>query len=227
METLSIYFHKDFDGLASAALLSKILEKSGTYLSYDYFPIDFDVRDEWLSHSLRRPAAVLDFFYHPEVSYFFDHHATSFIDHIHKVNYVETDTIILDTSFKSTPSILKYKFSTVFNFEPFKELIRWSDIIDNICIYDQSDTALPLQRFLPYYYYPSVDYTISLYKKYHDFSVVISYNPWKKENNPFHLGEMAKEYGGYGRENAGGILCKTHEEATVKMESIFKELIRR
>lgn len=158
MGKLHIYFHKDFDGIASAALLSNILEKLGRYSRFQYFPVDFDIRDAWLDRSIEKTAAVLDFFYHPEASFFFDHHTTSFLNPSHQLNFVETNEMLLDTSFKSTPSILKHKFNNIFDFSPYKELLRWSDIIDNADyesprdLYENHNQYILLNKIITYHY---------------------------------------------------------------------------
>jgi hypothetical protein len=301
MKKLSIYFHKDFDGLVSAAILTSILQDR--YLSFSYHPVDHDLKETWLQQSLDKPAAVLDFFYHPEATYFYDHHTISFIDPDHERQFKETDYKFVNPSFKSTPTILRYIYKDSFDFKPYAEIIKWSDIIDNadykspkdvydskgdyillnklithyckhedklveiipyimnnqikdylqkhklmlnrihneekkiidqykakvitennICIYDQSDTDLPLQRFLPYYYYPDIDYVFSIYMKKLNYALVISYNPWKN-NNPINLGEMARDFNGYGRKNVAGVLCKTHKEALSVISTISDKLL--
>ncbi|WP_088105871.1 hypothetical protein [Halalkalibacter urbisdiaboli] len=302
MDKLSIYFHKDFDGMVSAAILSSIFTKKYKDITFEYYPVDHDLKDNWLTISLEKPAAVLDFFYHQDATYYYDHHSISFLESSQAEAYEETQNTFVDTSFKSTPAILRYKFKDVFDFEPFDELLKWSDIIDNadyqspqeiydnrspylhlnklishyyqdktrlieiipyimkhqihsyleknhdllakiiekertivenfktkttlldnICVYDQSDVSIPFQRYLPYYYYPEVDYVCSIYRKYTHFAIVLSRNPWK-ENSLINLGDVVKKYGGYGRLNVAGVLCDTHQEATDLLETIIEQL---
>ena len=83
---MQILFHDDFDGAASAALLTVLLGNG----SQQYTPVDFDHALGWdqdVPTVVRSPVAntygaeafaVVDFLYHPAASVYFDHHLTSF-----------------------------------------------------------------------------------------------------------------------------------------------------
>lgn len=299
---LNIYFHRDFDGITSAALLTKIFTGLNMYDEFEYTPVDYDIKDKWLETGLKQPSAVLDFLYHPEAVYYFDHHTTSFIDEADKYSFVETDSRFWNPKFKSTPSLLEFKFKSYFNFYDYADLIKWSDIIDsaeysspkdlydynnpyillnklisyyysdtsrileileailcnkidlflskhlmiinkihenemkninlvkskmivsdNICFFDQSMVSIGFQRYLSYYFYPEIDYTIAIYKKAQNYSISVGYNPWKNEN-PIDLGEIATIYGGGGRHNVAGIITETHNGALTIAANICNAL---
>lgn len=301
MKTLHIYFHKDFDGIVSAAILKRVLSKKNLYDGFKLYPVDYNIMDNWLNEPLRKPSAVLDFLYHPDADYYYDHHTTSFLTEDIKNSYVNDRHHFWDPNFKSTPSLLKYKLQDMFDFQEYSTLLYWSDVIDsaeypspqtvydntekyilfnkliscfyknndffiesanqlieygvdflldkfesdlkklleeeshnllllkdkikvenNICIFDQSDYAIQYQRYLPYYYYPDIDFTIGIYRK-DKYSISIGYNPWKNSSN-IDLGSLAKSYGGGGRKNVAGILTNSKIEANQIVESIHLKL---
>ncbi len=80
-----IYFHNDFDGRASAAVMLAFLQSRGDKIEH-YVPVDFYLEKEWLREGFfktnklvsgrRNPAIVVDFPYHPAAAFWFDHHST-------------------------------------------------------------------------------------------------------------------------------------------------------
>jgi hypothetical protein len=49
-------------------------------------------------------------------------------------------------------------------------------------------------------------------------------NPWKKFQSR-NLGAIAMKYGGFGRQDVGGILVKTHYEAKSLVNLLIKDFI--
>ncbi|MHB8077244.1 hypothetical protein [Desulfosporosinus fructosivorans] len=158
MQKLNIFFHRDFDGLVSAAILTKILTLNGKFSDFDYHPVDYDSKDNWLNNRIASPCAVLDFLYHPDALYYFDHHNTSFLNKSLKDNFVEDNNHFWDPSFKSTPSLLKFKFKDQFDFERYSDLIEWANKIDSAEysspseIYDYKNTYIVLNKLITHYY---------------------------------------------------------------------------
>jgi len=154
---LHIYFHRDFDGIVSAALLATIFKKRGNFQQFIYKPVDFNIKNEWLSMKLEQPAAILDFFYHPDATYYFDHHESSISEQFFGKETVDDDYICLNTKFKSTPAILKYKFQSLFDFTAYQKILEWSDIIDNSeypspkDLYDNSEIYILLNKLISFY----------------------------------------------------------------------------
>lgn len=130
-----IYFHNDFDGGASAALMTEFLKSRGEGIK-NYFPIDYgEISDEkrWFSRKFKNPSVILDFLYHPAAIFWFDHHVTPFIKkdwqkkfradkrHCWGQNYPSAYHLILDS--------LKKNFDFQAN-RHFQEITYWADIID-------------------------------------------------------------------------------------------------
>lgn len=143
-----VYFHRDFDGLCAASLFSSIFFQIATILKLAenenlvYHPVDYDIKENWLESKLFKPNAVLDFLYHPEADWWFDHHFSSFLESNLKKKYKHTPSHFWSTKFCSCPSLIKYHFKTFWplfaNLKEFQKLIEsyskwieWSDIIDS------------------------------------------------------------------------------------------------
>ena len=50
----------------------------------DLQPVDYTLRDTWLSSELKKPCAIVDFLYHPQVDFWADHHQTSILTNAEK-----------------------------------------------------------------------------------------------------------------------------------------------
>lgn len=76
-----IFFHSPcFDGVASAVLAWDFLELRWGWSDCELRPVNYGVRDTWLSTPLPSNSAVVDFLFHPDAAFFADHHASSFLD---------------------------------------------------------------------------------------------------------------------------------------------------
>ncbi|TYP72371.1 hypothetical protein [Paenibacillus methanolicus] len=154
---LNIYFHRDFDGMAGAALLSEVFRTCRGFETFAYHPVDFHLKDEWLDMRLAQPAAVLDFFYHPDATYYYDHHDSPIAERFFGAPQLDELDRCLLLAMKSTPSILRYKFGDRFDFGRYAELVRWSDIIDN-CeyasprdLYESEEPYIRLNKLICYF----------------------------------------------------------------------------
>jgi hypothetical protein len=137
--------------------LTAIFKKLGKYQEFVYKPVDFDLKNDWLNMRLEQPAAILDFFYHPDASYYYDHHESSIAEQFFGTSAVDNEEMCLNTNFKSTPSILKYKFGLTFDFSAYSALLQWSDVIDN-CeytspkdLYDSQETYILVNKLICFY----------------------------------------------------------------------------
>lgn len=301
---LTIYYHKDFDGLVAANLLSSIMRELDIYNHFEYVPVDYDKKNSWNKVTLNKPCAIVDFLYHNDAEYYYDHHTTSFTAFPDKVNTNSTLNFCWDIAYKSTPSLLRNVYKELFDFTQYKEIIDWADIIDsaiytspmevynnknqyillnklimnfsseiiednleelrskifkfdlnqiigtydkkieqivnqekdvmerlkykmfvenNICFFDQSSENIQYQRYLPYYYFPDIDYTIGIFKKGDGYSISIGYNPWK-DNNNIDLGKLTEKYNGGGRYNIAGIIVNSIEDGFSIAKSIKSEI---
>jgi hypothetical protein len=78
LEPLTIHYHRDFDGMVSAAVLSVILaETRGETPTWR--SVNYDQRASWLDFEAGKHFAVVAFHFHPRAQYWFDHHPTTFL----------------------------------------------------------------------------------------------------------------------------------------------------
>ena len=65
-----IYFHCPcFDGIVSAALASDFLESRQGWHEVSLRGVNYHLKNESLAISLEKPAAVVDFLYHPDADF--------------------------------------------------------------------------------------------------------------------------------------------------------------
>lgn len=140
--TYDLYFHNDFDGWASAAVMLSFLEGRRDHVGH-FVPVDHDLQSQWIrddffvKHHLfkgkRFAPIVLDFPFHPGTAFWFDHHPTPFkkaewkkkfhedLSHIYRPRYFSCCHLayaMLKRNFKWCPP------------EHLKELAVWLDSID-------------------------------------------------------------------------------------------------
>src|SRR5271155_4749866 len=87
-----IYFHNDFDGRASAAVMLAFLRSRGDDIEH-FIPVKYDIipvgtKKQWLDDKFleknklfrgkHNPAIIVDFPYHPQAAFWFDHHLRPF-----------------------------------------------------------------------------------------------------------------------------------------------------
>ena len=73
-----IHYHRDFDGMVSAAVLATALrETRGETPAWS--SVNYDQRSDWDNFSARERFAIVDFHFHPRAEYWFDHHPTTFL----------------------------------------------------------------------------------------------------------------------------------------------------
>jgi hypothetical protein len=144
MSNLSVFFHKDFDGFVAAAFFLRINEASqligaaGVTLN----PVDYGLKAQWLKTPLLAPNVVIDFLYHPQADWWFDHHVSTFLNKRHELKYKNSEKQIWDVNSPSCAALIKRHLSNYNSLfldgeaferivENFSEWIQWSDIIDN------------------------------------------------------------------------------------------------
>ena len=72
----SIYYHRGFDGVASAALVLKWLRFEGQPERVNLRPVDYD--SPWTQTRLPGRSIVVDFMYHPDATQYWDPHDSTF-----------------------------------------------------------------------------------------------------------------------------------------------------
>jgi hypothetical protein len=129
---LCIHYHRDFDGMVSAAVLASILrERAGE--SPTWKGVNYDQRENWAEFEAGKRFAIVDFHFHPRAEYWFDHHPTTFLTEELRAQYKPTDRWRWDEASPSCPPLILRHAREHWNYVPpprFEEMARWSDIID-------------------------------------------------------------------------------------------------
>lgn len=137
-----VYFHNDFDGRASAAVMLAFLRSRGDDIER-FVPLGFDILPQWRDEEFfrkhkffrgrRNPAIVVDFPYHPKAVFWFDHHPTTFQKESWRKKFRPTKFRRCNPEYKSACHFAEASLKNGFGWKPpehFKELIKWLDIID-------------------------------------------------------------------------------------------------
>ena len=137
-----IYFHDDFDGRASAAVMLDFLNSRGDEIEH-FTHIDFDIQDQYFkdnffsSHKFfkgkRNPPIVVDFPYHPKTAFWFDHHTTAFKREDWKKQFHSSKNYRWDEHYPSCCHFIVNSLLKDFGYKPSKiilELAKWLDVID-------------------------------------------------------------------------------------------------
>jgi hypothetical protein len=126
-KTLNLYFHsRCFDGVVSAALVTDCLRD---YNDYNYFPVNYHLKNEWLSTTLESPSCIVDFLYHHNADLFWDHHDTTFLHNDVEKDYNKRTGryIKWDPTKESCAELIFETFN-----KPAKHdrIVKWAHIID-------------------------------------------------------------------------------------------------
>jgi len=129
---LRIHYHRDFDGMVSAAVLATLLrELIGEEIAWS--SVNYDQRTHWEDFSKGRRFAIVDFHFHPRAEYWFDHHPTTFLSPELRAQYAPSDRWQWDETSPSCPPLILRHGRQHWGLEPserFLEMARWSDIVD-------------------------------------------------------------------------------------------------
>lgn len=130
-----IYFHHDFDGTVCAALLWQFFRSRGDEVvalePVSYHP---NLKKEWPLFSFKRPFVVVDFCYHPQADWWFDHHATAFLKKKWRQRYRNDTQHHLDANFPSCYGLIADFLKRTYRFNPsrqLKNILPWADRIDS------------------------------------------------------------------------------------------------
>lgn len=140
--TYDIYFHNDFDGRASAAVVLAFLRSRGDNIAH-YVPVDFYLLPQWTHekffelHKLfkgkRYPAIVVDFPYHPAAAWWFDHHETPFRKPGWEKRFVPDARHMVAPDYPSCCHAVYDSLKKNFGWrapQHFRSLVKWLDVID-------------------------------------------------------------------------------------------------
>ena len=75
-QTLCIHYHRDFDGMVSAAVLATALRAAEREREVRWSSVNYDRRANWEHFGEDQRFAIVDFHFHPRAEYWFDHHPT-------------------------------------------------------------------------------------------------------------------------------------------------------
>lgn len=131
--TYDLYFHNDFDGIASAAVLLSFFESHGDRVK-NFVPLNFDVKPTWASRTFARPAALLDFPYHPRATWWFDHHDDPFMLPAWKREFRPSPERQYKSNYPSCCGMVLDHLENTFGFKPprhIRALAKRLDVIDS------------------------------------------------------------------------------------------------
>jgi hypothetical protein len=143
-EDLTVYLHFPcFDGVISAVLACEYLERKHGWKTGQIVPVNYSERETWTTRPLDKPAAVVDFLYHPDADFWADHHQTTFL-----TPELEADakrrasaSLLYDVGASSCAEVI-WRKSFRFLREPrFREMVEWARRIDG-ARYDSVEEAV-------------------------------------------------------------------------------------
>ena len=137
-----IYFHNDFDGRASAAVMLAFLRGRGDDIEH-YVPVKYDIIPKWMDeqflakHNLfkgkHNPAIIVDFPYHPGTTFWFDHHLSPFRKEGWEKKFKADRFRRYNDTYRSACHLAYDSLKKDFAWKPpahLEELVKWLDIID-------------------------------------------------------------------------------------------------
>jgi len=128
---LTIHYHRDFDGMVSAAILAHCLRARGE--DPRWAGLNYDQRANWDAFQAGQRFAIVDFHFHPRALYWFDHHPTTFLTSELRAQYAPSERWQWDETSPSCPPLILRHAEQHWGLVPserFLEMARWSDVID-------------------------------------------------------------------------------------------------
>jgi hypothetical protein len=130
-----LLFHSPcFDGIVSAVLASDFLQHREQWSDIECTHVNYDARETWLTRRLESRTAIVDFLYHPDASFWADHHSSTFLtDDVRRDFESRKERLfIYDRNADSCAGLLWRRFlGTVGYRNPaLAELVVWAEKID-------------------------------------------------------------------------------------------------
>jgi len=76
----TLHFHMQcFDGVVSAVIARAYLTQREGWPEPTLVPVTYTVQQDWLKRAFGPRTAIVDFLFHPEASFWADHHETAFL----------------------------------------------------------------------------------------------------------------------------------------------------
>lgn len=134
LRNLSVYLHFPcFDGVVSAVLVSEYLKRKQGLETGRIVPVNYSERETWLSRQLAKPAAVVDFHYHPDADFWADHHQTTFLTPTVRSQFLHRDSadLLYDPYAPSCANVIWRKSYRLLREPRFREMVDWARRIDS------------------------------------------------------------------------------------------------
>ena len=132
MADLTLYFHRDFDGVASAALVLRWLREAAEPSNTQLRTIQYG--RPWRDIRLQKPCAVVDFHYHLDATYYWDHHASSFMSDEWERDFQKRkdrgDRVWWDAAEPSCASLIARTIPSLTSQHEVRDLVDWATVID-------------------------------------------------------------------------------------------------
>jgi len=130
-----LYFHSPcFDGIVSAVLAWDFLENKLGWTRLALHSVNYDLKGGWLSSTLEKPCAIVDFLYHPEAEFWADHHLTAFLSDDARRDFERRkgQTLIYDDRVGSCATLLWRHLAQAFGYRNsrYAELVTWAEKTD-------------------------------------------------------------------------------------------------
>jgi hypothetical protein len=134
-EPFYLYFHSAcFDGIVSAAMTADFLEHTKGWGLDQLIPVNYDLRNGWLSRQLEPRSAVVDFLYHPDAVFWADHHGTTFLNDEVKRDFEQASGpwMVYDAQIGSCAGLLRGHLARCFSFRQarYDPMADWAEKID-------------------------------------------------------------------------------------------------
>lgn len=135
---MRILFHDDFDGAASAAILTGFLEEVVGEKHNQLLPVNFHLESDWLYPQLPFLAtderfAIVDFLYHPSAEIYFDHHSTAFKTGMYRYHFDKRKASLVqwDSTYGSCARLMYDRLHPIWaSSDRLQELVAGADMVD-------------------------------------------------------------------------------------------------
>ncbi|MGA2050532.1 MAG: hypothetical protein ABSG96_22740 [Terracidiphilus sp.] len=143
-DALTVYLHFPcFDGVVSAVLACEYLERKHGWKTMQVVPVNYSERTTWVMRDLTRPAAVVDFLYHPQADFWADHHQTTFLTPEIEARFQreKSANMLYDPKAQSCAEVIWRKSYRLLREPRFREMVDWAHRIDG-ARYDSVEEAV-------------------------------------------------------------------------------------
>lgn len=124
-----IYFHADFDGVVSAAML---LYWSRRVEAISLHSVDYHLKSTWAERRLPPYSAVVDFLFHPDAFVWVDHHVNPFVRQDWADVFRPNERMRWERGAPCCPVVIRELLGSSFDWAAyFEDYIKWSILIDS------------------------------------------------------------------------------------------------